>query len=171
MLRTLGPTQVSLRVAEAASGDLSSQLGLAPPTLEDVPLCPAVVRSTAAPHDTKARYEVLLSTNSVQQAVSSLNIDDVATWLLTAVGLVYGEKVLHVDSVMVDHFAGAESVPGICLGVNMQSAKDSFYVSLRDRLAQYDPQRTATIDGVTRPAIAVVENEPVSAGPRLDGVY
>ena len=108
MLRTLGPTQVSLRVAEAASGDLSSQLGLAPPTLEDVPLCPAVVRSTAAPHDTKARYEVLLSTNSVQQAVASLNIDDVATWLLTAVGLVYGEKVLHVDSVMVDHFAGAE---------------------------------------------------------------
>jgi hypothetical protein len=35
-------------------------------------------------------------------------VDDVATWLLTAAGLVYGDKLLHIETVMVDHFAGAE---------------------------------------------------------------
>jgi len=32
----------------------------------------------------------------------------VAGWLLTAVGLVYGDKVLHIDSVLVDQHAGAD---------------------------------------------------------------
>ncbi len=31
-----------------------------------------------------------------------------STWLLTAVGLVYGDKLLHIDSVLVDQYAGAE---------------------------------------------------------------
>jgi len=41
----------------------------------------------------------------------------------------------------------------------MQFAKDSFYVALRDRLAVVNPQRTMAVDGVTRPAVAVAENE------------
>ena len=49
----------------------------------------------------------------------------------------------------------------------MQPAKDSFYVTLRDRLVAIDPQRTITMDGASRPAIAVVENEPPSAAPQL----
>lgn len=49
----------------------------------------------------------------------------------------------------------------------MQATKDSFYVELRDRLVAVDPQRTVTLDGATRPAIAVVENEPPSAAPPL----
>ena len=54
----------------------------------------------------------------------------------------------------------------------MQPAKDSFYVALRDRLVAVDPQRTITIDGATRPAIAVVENEPPAAAPPLcDAFY
>ena len=41
----------------------------------------------------------------------------------------------------------------------MQATKDSFYLTLRDRLAQAYPGRTITVDGITRPAIVVVEND------------
>jgi hypothetical protein len=54
----------------------------------------------------------------------------------------------------------------------MQPAKDSFYVELRNRLAAVDPQRTITIDGTTRPAIVVAENEPPTTAPALcDAFY
>lgn len=41
----------------------------------------------------------------------------------------------------------------------MQSAKDSFYVMLRDRVAGINPGRTVVIRGVSRPAVLVAENE------------
>lgn len=54
----------------------------------------------------------------------------------------------------------------------MQATKDSFYIALRDRLIAVDPSRTVTIDGATRPAIAVVENEPPSSAPLIcDAFY
>ena len=54
----------------------------------------------------------------------------------------------------------------------MQPAKDSFYVELRNRLVAVDPQRTIIIDGATRPAIVVAENEPPVASPPLcDAFY
>ncbi len=45
----------------------------------------------------------------------------------------------------------------------MQFAKDSFYMALRERLAAVNPGRVIAMNGVTRPAIVVVENETVSA--------
>ena len=54
----------------------------------------------------------------------------------------------------------------------MQPTKDSFYIALRDRLVTVDPDRTITLDGATRPAIAVIENEPPSGAPLLcDAFY
>ena len=54
----------------------------------------------------------------------------------------------------------------------MQATKDTFYVTVRDRLVAVDPQRTIIIDGVTRPAILVAENEPPGGGPPLcDAFY
>ena len=54
----------------------------------------------------------------------------------------------------------------------MQSAKDSFYVALRDRLAALNPQRTVFLNGVTRPAVIVVENEYITAaGPLPEAFY
>lgn len=47
----------------------------------------------------------------------------------------------------------------------MQAAKDTFYVTLRDRLATINPARTVAIDGVSRPAVLVSENER----PEIDG--
>ena len=41
----------------------------------------------------------------------------------------------------------------------MQAAKDSFFRALQSRLTAVNPARTITMDGATRPAILVVENE------------
>jgi len=44
----------------------------------------------------------------------------------------------------------------------MQSAKDSFYMALRDRLASVNPNRAITLEGTAQPAIVVSENEPAT---------
>ena len=44
----------------------------------------------------------------------------------------------------------------------MQNAKDTFYTTLRDRLAAINPARTTAVRGVTRPAVLVEENELAS---------
>lgn len=41
----------------------------------------------------------------------------------------------------------------------MQNAKDTFYVTLRDRLAALHPSRTVQVRGALRPALVVAENE------------
>jgi hypothetical protein len=43
----------------------------------------------------------------------------------------------------------------------MQFTKDTFYITLRDRLAALNPSRMITLNGVTRPAVVVAENEAV----------
>jgi len=48
----------------------------------------------------------------------------------------------------------------------MQNAKDTFYTTLRDRLATVNPARTMVVRSVTRPAVLVEENElPSDAVP------
>ncbi len=108
MTRSLGSTLVSLRIAEPSTGDIKNQLGITTPTVEDVPLSPAVVLAVSAAHEPTTRYEVQLSAASVEQAASMYQVDDMATWLLTAVAVVYGDKLLHIDSVVVNQYAGAE---------------------------------------------------------------
>jgi hypothetical protein len=49
----------------------------------------------------------------------------------------------------------------------LQSAKDSFYVALRTRLAATNPQRTIDLSGQDVPAILVEENEPATASVGL----
>jgi hypothetical protein len=54
----------------------------------------------------------------------------------------------------------------------MQYAKDSFYMALRTRLMAINPQRTVVLNGVTRPAVIVAENEPViPVEPVADAFY
>ncbi len=45
----------------------------------------------------------------------------------------------------------------------MQNAKDTFYITLRDRLAALNPARTMVLRGVTRPGVVVEENELATA--------
>ena len=45
----------------------------------------------------------------------------------------------------------------------MQNARDTFYVTLRDRLTAVNPARTIVLRGATRPGVLVEENELASA--------
>lgn len=53
----------------------------------------------------------------------------------------------------------------------MQATKDTLYLTLRDRLAQVDPERTITVDGITRPAIVVMENDKPSVIARQQNAF
>lgn len=50
----------------------------------------------------------------------------------------------------------------------MQNAKDTFYITLRDRLAVLNPARTMTLRGLTRPGILVEDAESPVAQILLD---
>ena len=50
----------------------------------------------------------------------------------------------------------------------MQNAKDTFYEVMRTRLAAVNPERTAVVRGVVRPAVLVDENELVGAVAPVD---
>jgi hypothetical protein len=54
----------------------------------------------------------------------------------------------------------------------MQFTKDSFFMALRERLVALNPARTITVNGITRPAIIVAENEVVvPVEPLPDAFY
>jgi hypothetical protein len=54
----------------------------------------------------------------------------------------------------------------------MQFAKDSFFLTLQQRLAALNPARTVTINGATVPAVLVAENlPPASADPQPNAFY
>ncbi|MDE3104435.1 MAG: hypothetical protein KGK08_04600 [Acidobacteriota bacterium] len=50
----------------------------------------------------------------------------------------------------------------------MQNARDTFYMTMRDRLAVLNPARTIVVRGVTRPGLLVVENELASEVELVD---
>lgn len=50
----------------------------------------------------------------------------------------------------------------------MQNAKDTFYITLRTRLAAVNPTRTMTLRAVSRPGILAEEAEAPMAQPLLD---
>lgn len=50
----------------------------------------------------------------------------------------------------------------------MQNAQNTFYITLRNRLAALNPNRTIYLRGVTRPGILVESNELVVAQPPSD---
>src|SRR5437763_1818729 len=50
----------------------------------------------------------------------------------------------------------------------MQRARDTFYMTLRERLAGLNPARTVVVRGATRPGVLVEENELASAFEPVD---
>lgn len=53
----------------------------------------------------------------------------------------------------------------------MQNAKDTFYEVMRTRLAAVNPERTAVVRGVVRPAVIVEENELADAGAAMPDCF
>jgi len=50
----------------------------------------------------------------------------------------------------------------------MQNAKDTFYTTLRSRLAALNPARTIVVRGTVRPGVLVEENELPADSPQTD---
>jgi hypothetical protein len=108
MLRGLGGTQIILRVATASAGDTNSQLGLTTAMCEDVPLSPAVVRTVKPTSDGRRQVKAMVSSGSVKAAAEARGVTEAETWLLCAQGIVYRNRLMHIDSVVTEHFAGSE---------------------------------------------------------------
>ena len=108
MLRALGATQMTLRVANPSSGDTGSQLGLEPPAAEDVQIAPALIEMLAPQTNGKRRFEIVVSAKALQPAAESYGVVDVPAWLLQAQGIVHHDRLLRVDSVNISRFAGQD---------------------------------------------------------------
>ena len=108
LLRSFGNTQVTFRLADASTGDTSSQLGLEAPTSEDLQISPAVVKTLSPTANLKRRIEVVISATSLQPLAKSYGVEDIAAWLRTFEGVVRGDNLMHITAVTVDKFLGAD---------------------------------------------------------------
>ena len=107
LLRTLGATAVTIRIPDASTGDTNSQLGLEPPPAEDLQIYPAMMLALPPTGDGRKRVEVMISAATLAPIAKSHNVTDVATWLLTAQGVVRDENLMHIDTVIANHALGA----------------------------------------------------------------
>ncbi len=108
MLRTAGGSQVTLRVANPASGDTGSQIGLEAPAVADLQVRPADVRDLKPDAEGKRRIEVTVGANALRAVIQQYGILDVATWLLTAEGVVDRGQLMAIETVVVDRFVGTD---------------------------------------------------------------
>jgi hypothetical protein len=108
MVRALGGAQITLRIADPSAGDTNSQLGLTPPTSEDLQISPAVVRTIAPAANGSKRIEVTLSAKALKPLADQYGVTDVPTWLLTAEGIFFRGKLMHIDTVISDHLGGMD---------------------------------------------------------------
>ena len=107
-LRTMGGVRVTLRICDPSTGDTNSQLGIEPPTAEDVEIAPAVVQSTKPAADGTRHWEVLFSARALRAAAEPYSVTDLANWLLTSQGVLYRGKLLSIKSVVSQSFADGE---------------------------------------------------------------
>ena len=108
MLRVLGATEVTLRIADPSSGDSGSQLGLAAPTASDVQIAPVLTEILPPEKDGTRSLIVTISAQAAAKAAEPYGAEDIGTWLLTSQGIVHEGKLLKVRSVRVDHFASRD---------------------------------------------------------------
>jgi len=108
MLRMMGSTRVTLRISDPSTGDTNSQLGITPPTAEDIQIAPAVVQSAASAPDGTRRWEVMFSARALRAAAEPYGVTDISSWLLTSQGVVYRGRLMPIRSVINNSFADGD---------------------------------------------------------------
>jgi hypothetical protein len=108
MLRSLGGTQVTLRLSDPATGDTSSQLGLEAPAAEDMPISPAVLKPLVPEQDGLRRIEVILSATALGVVAKNYGVEDISAWLLSMQGVLQNGAVMRIGAVTVDQFHGTD---------------------------------------------------------------
>lgn len=108
LLRSMGNTQITLRLANASSGDSSSQLGLEAPVAQDLQVSPAAVKSLEPAEDGTRRIEVIVSITALQAIAKVYQVEDIAAWLRTFEGVVWHGNLMRIAQVTVDRFLSAD---------------------------------------------------------------
>lgn len=108
MLRALGGEEITLDLPlPASSSDISSQIGLADPGVQQVRLTPVVVRTLAAPVSGPAqRLELLLSVSAVASAVEEQGLASAQALFNAALGIEHQGTLFRIESTSTDYFAG-----------------------------------------------------------------
>jgi len=108
LLRIQGATQVTLRLADPATGDTGSQLGLEAPASEDLPISPAVVKPLTPMADGRRRFEVVVGASSLRPIAKLYGVEDLSAWLIAMTGMLMHGALLRIDTVSIDQFAGTD---------------------------------------------------------------
>ena len=108
LLRFCGNTELTLRISDASSGDTNSQLGLEPPTAEDLHISPVLITALAPTEDGKRRIEAVIGATSLKAIAKEYGIEDISAWLLNAQGVLCFGTLMCIESVTVDKVCGAD---------------------------------------------------------------
>ncbi|MGO9519558.1 MAG: hypothetical protein ACLPND_21180 [Candidatus Korobacteraceae bacterium] len=107
-LRAMGGGRITLRIPDPSAGDTNSQLGITPPTAEDIQIAPAVVQPMPAAPDGTRRWQVMFSARALRAAAEPYGVTDIANWLLTSQGVFYRGRLLPIRSVISNSFADGD---------------------------------------------------------------
>jgi hypothetical protein len=108
MLRTMGGTEVTLLFPAAGlPADAVSELGLVDPGVVQATIAPVIVRElTTENSGPRRRIELLVGCSAVAEQVSQRNVASAEVLFETALGVVYGGEVFHIQGFVVERLAG-----------------------------------------------------------------
>jgi hypothetical protein len=109
MLRALGGDQIALVLPQpTAATDPGTQLGLSDPGVQQVPICPVVVRRLPTSKTGPVlQVEFLISASAIANAVESLGAASAEALFDLVLGIQYQTDLFHVENVTTDYFAGS----------------------------------------------------------------
>lgn len=109
MLRALGGTEVALMLPLVAfPDDTSAQLGLADPGIDEVRICPVVVRSLSSDaKTTRMRAEFLMPSPVVWSKVESRGMESAQALFDSALGILHENRLLRIEKVESEQFGGS----------------------------------------------------------------
>jgi len=107
LLRSLGHSQVTIRIPNPSTGDTASQLGLEAPAAADLQVTLALVKDLPPATDGRRRIEAVISATALKAIAQTYQVEDIVGWLQAAEGVVHGDQLMRIDTVSVDRFLGA----------------------------------------------------------------
>jgi hypothetical protein len=119
LLRTMGNAEVKVRVVVPLSGDADqSQIGLGTLVTEDVAIAPVVVRPAKDSTNNlrPKRREILIAAGTLVKAREMTSVEAVTAFFENAVGVLIGETLMRMESVMVEDFAGTAYMYRVIVG-------------------------------------------------------
>jgi hypothetical protein len=108
VIRTLGGTEVTLLFAAAGQpGEAVAELGLVDPGVEQALIGPVIVREINTENTgPRRRIELLAGWSAMAEQVSQRNVASAEVLFETALGLVYGGEMFHIQGFVVERLGG-----------------------------------------------------------------